>query len=99
MGNLVSGNNQPSRRVKDEVEGHIGVRHVNRPDDLLRVIDIDVSEDGKTQETHGFLSVNENNNSGTSFLLKRGDKSLPHGHKQWFLHERLYGGKDEEKPE
>jgi hypothetical protein len=49
---------------------------VNSSQNSFRVIDIDLSKNGETQNAHGFLAVYKKNDSRISLVLDPGDEAL-----------------------
>ena len=62
--------------VKDDVERDVVVRHLDRAQHLLRVVDVDVARDGEAQKPHRLLPVHEQNDAGISSSFQ-GPKTSP----------------------
>ena len=59
LGDLQRSEHQPAGSMKDNIERHFPISHVNGADDLLRIVDIDVAKDREAQEIHGFLAMHQ----------------------------------------
>jgi predicted phosphoribosyltransferase len=58
-GDLRSREDEPSWGVQNEVQGHILIGYLDRAQDLLGVIDVNVADEGKAQQPHRLLTVHE----------------------------------------
>ncbi len=98
MGDLHGGQNKPPRRMNDEVDRGFGIGHLDRTQDLLGVLNVDVAKNGKTEKVHRLLPVDEGNGprpSGTLEVPERlatGILEHPAGH------DRLDHHQNEKKP-
>jgi hypothetical protein len=91
--------NQPARGVKNHVERHLVVRHLDGAQDFLGVIDVDVARERESQEPHDLLPVHEEYHPGISLLLQLRDLARPHGLEHALTQDRLQGREHEEEPE
>ena len=62
---------------------------MNGPENLFRVIDIDIAENGDTQKTHGFLAMHQENDPGAAQFFQAGDQSLPGDVEKFLFQHRL----------
>ena len=90
---------QAARRVENHVERHIVVRHLDGAQNILRVVDVDIAGQGKTEESHRLLPVDEQNDPRISLPLQLRDLPRAHGVEHLLTQDGLQRGKDEEKPE
>lgn len=90
---------QSARRMQNEVERYLFVRHLDGPENLFGIIDIDVASHREAEESHGFLPVHEQDHPRLSLVFKL--PKLPHTH--CFQHALLQHGldrrEDEEQPD
>src|ERR1700730_5723869 len=97
--NLQRGQDQSSWRVQHDVQRHGGVSQMNGPQDLFRIIHIDVPKSGESQDAHGFLTVHEENDAGLPLSFDPGDQALTGCLKKMLFENRLECGKHEEYPQ
>ena len=88
-----------ARSVQHDVERHFVVGHLDRAQDFLRVIDIDVAHQGETQQVHGLLPMDQQDDATVALLLDLGDLALAHRLEISALQNRLKRRNDEEQPE
>ncbi len=69
VGHLLRGQHQAARRVQDDIYGYGIIRHLDGPDDLLRILDVDVAHEGKAEEAQGLLTVYESDDPAAAFSL------------------------------
>jgi hypothetical protein len=62
---------------------------MNGPQDLFRIIHIDVPKNGESQDAHGFLTVHEEYHPGFPLALDPGDQALTGGLEKLLLENRL----------
>jgi len=74
--NLQRGQDQSSWRVQHEVQRHGGVRQVNGPQDLFRIIDIDIAKKRGIPECSWFPGGAQEYHSGFPHALDPGDQAL-----------------------
>src|ERR1700736_5207627 len=72
---------------------------MNGADHLLAVVDVDVTEQRKAQQTHRLLPVDEQDHAGFPFSLNKGAPELPRRFQQPLVYNRLKCRKHEKKPE
>src|SRR5437667_151136 len=72
---------------------------MNGADHLLAVVDVDVTEQRKAQQTHRLLPVDEQNHARFPFTLNNGDQPLPRRFQQTLFDNRLKCRKHEKQPE
>ncbi len=58
-GNLQRREHQAAGRLEDQVEGHLGIGHVNRADHVFRILDVDIADDRETQQAHRLLAMHQ----------------------------------------
>ena len=98
-GDLERGQYQAPRRVQHDVEGHLGIGEVDRPQDRLGIVHVDVSEDREAQDAHGLLAVHEEDHPGAALALDAGDQASARGLQEPLPEHRLKGGEHEEQPQ
>src|SRR5579875_3292975 len=59
VGDLLGGQDQTAGRMQDEVDRHRWIGQLDRPQDLLRVVNIDVAGDREAKQAHGLLAVDQ----------------------------------------
>src|SRR5512142_345104 len=72
--NLLGGEDEPARRVQDDIDRGIGRGQADGPEDLLRVFDIDIAGKRESKERERFLPVDEGDEARATFLFKRSDE-------------------------
>jgi hypothetical protein len=77
-GDLDCGEHQAARRMQNDIQWHIGVRHVNGAENLFGVIDIDVAHEREPQEPHRFLPVHEQDDPRVTLSLQLRDFARAH---------------------
>lgn len=77
LGDLLRRKNEATWGVEDEVYGHVLVREADGPQDLLRVVNVDVAGDGDPQKAHRLLAVDEGDDPAFPPPLQLGDLSGP----------------------
>lgn len=90
---------EAARRVQNHVERHVVVRHLDGAQNVLRVIDVDIAGQWKTEKPHRLLSVHQQNDPGIPASLQLRDLSRPHEVHHLLTQDGLQRGKYEEKPE
>src|SRR5207253_6838463 len=61
--NLRGRQDQAAGRMEDEVERNLWIGQMNRTNQVFAIVDIDVTEDRKPEETHRFLAMNKQNHA------------------------------------
>jgi hypothetical protein len=85
--------------VENYVNRHIGIRQADRAQDVLGIVDIDVTDDGKAEQAHRLLAMDHSYYTGVSFSLEAQDSALASRFEHVLLHNRLECGYYEKKPE
>jgi hypothetical protein len=67
---LFRSEHEATGRVEDEVDGHIRWGHADGPEDLLGVLNVDVSGKGDAPKRHGFLAMDEGDDPAFPFDFK-----------------------------
>src|ERR1700730_11269157 len=57
LGDLQRRKYEAARRVQDEVERHVGIGHLYSAKNLFGIVDVDVTCNRKTEQSHGFLTM------------------------------------------
>jgi len=70
---LLGGQHQPPGRVEDEVDGHVGWRQLDGPQDLLGVVDVDVASQRDAQQRHLLLAVDQGDDPAVTAGLQPPD--------------------------
>jgi hypothetical protein len=99
VGNLQRREDEASRRVQDQVQWDFGIGHVDRPQHLFGVVDVDVAHDRKPEELHRLLTVHEQDDAGVSHPLQLRDFSHSHGVEQALPDDRLKRRQHKKDPE
>ena len=89
----------PPGSVKDQVDWDVRVGHVDGAEHLLRVVDVDVAEDGEAQQAHRLLTVDQQDDPRAALPLDLRDQPLARGVEVALLDDRLQRRDDEEQPE
>jgi hypothetical protein len=84
--------------MQHDVERHASVGHMNGAQDRFRVVQVDVPHQRKTQEAHGLLTVDHQDEAGAALLLDVGDLAPPHGVVEPLGDHRLDGREEKEDP-
>ena len=90
--------NEPSRGVENEVQRDIGIGHVDGPQHLLGVVDVDIAHDRKPEEFHRLLTVHEQNDAGVPVALQLRDLAHSHRIEQALADHRLKRRQHEKDP-
>ena len=93
-GDLGGGEHQAARGMEHQVNGHVVAGEVNGPEDFLGVINVDVTENGKAQQSHGFLAVDQENHPGRAFLLHLQNQAFAGEFHELLSEEGLQGNED-----
>src|ERR1700675_684275 len=78
-----------TRRVEDEVERHIGIRHLDGAQNVFGIVNVDVTRYWKTEEPHGLLPVHQQDHPRFSLALKLRNLAHPHSLKHLLPQHRL----------
>src|ERR1700730_2895283 len=84
--------------MQHNVQRHGWVSEVNGSEDLFRVIHIDVPENRKAEDAHGFLTVHEENHSRVALPFEFGDETLARSLEKALFENGLHRRKQEEHP-
>jgi hypothetical protein len=68
-GDLLRSENEPPGRMENQIDRHILGGHSDRPEQVLRIFDVDIAGDGKSKEAHGLLPMNHGDHSRLALLL------------------------------
>lgn len=98
LGDLLRRKNEATWGVEDEVYGHVLVREADGPQDLLRVVNVDVAGDGDPQKAHRLLAVDEGDDPAFPLPFQLGDLSGPGPEEPLLLEVGGEDGEDEEEP-
>ena len=78
--------------------GNVPIGQVNGPQHPFQVIRVDVPIDGKAQEAHIFLAVQQKNDPGIPLALDPGNQALPRRFEKTLLELWLQSREREEHP-
>src|SRR5580704_9732386 len=98
-GYLERGEHQTSRRVKDYVDRHIAIRQANSTQDLFGIVNVDVADNRKPQETHGLLAMDHRDHARVPLSFKARESAAARGFQHVLLYNGLQRGHHEKKPE
>src|SRR5258708_15015146 len=70
---------ETARRVENEVERHICIRHLDRTQNLFGIIDVDVAGNRKTEKPHGLLPMHQQDHPRFPFALEVRNLADTHG--------------------
>src|SRR5882757_496270 len=70
---------QTARRVENEVEWYIGIRHLDRTQNVFGIVDVDVAGNRKTEKPHGLLPMHQQDHPRFPFALELRNLADPHG--------------------
>ena len=73
---LLRRKNEPTRRVQQEIDRHIGRRESDRAQHVLGVLDVDVPRHGEAEDAHRLLAVDHRDQARVARLLDRPDRGL-----------------------
>jgi hypothetical protein len=82
--------------VQDEVERHVGIGHLYSAKNLFGIVDVDVTCNRKTEQSHGFLTMHHQDHPRFSRALELRDFAHPHGLEHLLLQQWLDRREDEE---
>jgi hypothetical protein len=88
--------NQAAGRMEDEIKRNIIVRHLNGAQYFLGVIDVDVARHRKSEKSHRFLSMHEQNDARVSYTLQSSNLACTHRIHYSLLQHRLESREDKE---
>jgi len=74
---LFRSQHQAARRVDEKVNGHVLGGEADRPEDLLGILDVNVSSDGKAEEAHGLLAMDHRDETRLASLLETVERPVP----------------------
>ncbi len=98
-GDLQRREDETSRCVQNEVQGDVVVGHMDRAEDLFRVVYVDIAHDRKSEEPHRLLTMHEQDDAGVTLPLQLGDLPHPHGIQHALPQDRLKRRQHKEDPE
>ena len=98
-GNLGCRKHKAARRMQHDVERHLVVGHLDCAQYFFGVVDVDVAHQGKAQQVHRLLSMDQQDDATGALLLDLGDLACAHRLKIPALQNRLQRRNDEEQPE
>ena len=98
-GDLQGRQHEPARGMEHDVERHVAVGHLDRPQHRLGIVDVDVAHHRKAQKPHRLLAVDEEDHPRVPLLLDLGDLAGAHRLQHALLDDRLQRRDDEEDPE
>src|SRR5882757_7751583 len=96
---LQRGQDETARRVENEVEWHIGIRHLDRTQNVFGIIDVDVAGNRKTEKPHGLLPMHQQDYPRFPFALELRNLADAHGLEHLLPQHRLDRGEYEEEPD
>jgi hypothetical protein len=96
IGDLFRRKDQSSRRMKGQIDGHIIVGQFDRPEDLFRILNIDVAGNWESKQGQRFLAMDEYDRS-TITLLLQGSNHSPAGRLEHLLSNDGLHRSDDEK--
>jgi len=76
---LLGGQHQPARRVKDQVDRNRFVRELDRAQEVLRVLNVDEPRDRETEEAHRLLAMDQPDHATAALLLEPPERPDPLG--------------------
>src|SRR2546425_1581136 len=95
---LFRGEDQPSRGVQNDVNRHILVGQLNGAEDGLRVLDVDVANQGKSQQAQSLLAMDQRDDTALALVLQEIEQAQPLRLKHALANDRLQGGNDDKDP-
>ena len=99
IGNLLGGQNKTARRVQDEVNRQIWVGQFDGAQNLLGVLDVDVSRHGESEEGHAFLAMDQRNDSRGTPGFQRAHQTQTGSFDHFLPDKRHKGCNDQKDPE
>jgi hypothetical protein len=70
LSNLFGCQYESAGRVQDEVKGQVLRCKAHGPEHLFRVVYVQVAGEGDTKEAHGFLAVDQSDDSRSPFFFE-----------------------------
>jgi hypothetical protein len=70
-GDLLGGQHQSAGGVQDQVDRHLPAGHLDRPDERLGVLDVDVAAEGDPKDRQPLTAVDEGDRSRVVAPLQR----------------------------
>jgi len=96
---LIRREDEPARRMENHVDGHVWGRQPNGSQHLLGVLNVDVAQDGKAEETHGLLPMDHRDHPRAALALDRPERAqAPHG-EDIALHSGLQRRDEDDDPD
>ena len=77
-GDLHGREHEPARRVQDDVERHVVVRHLDCAQNILGVVDVDVAHEREAQQPHGLLPVHQQDHARAPLGFELRDLARAH---------------------
>jgi hypothetical protein len=99
MGDLVRGQDQPTRRVEDQVDGDGRIGELDRTQQPLRILDVDVAGDREAEEAHRLLAVDQPDGAALALFLELAKEPHPLGLEQALAEHGLQRRDDDEQPQ
>jgi hypothetical protein len=96
---LLGGQHQPARGVQHQVDRYLPASELDRADDGLGVVDVEVAAERDREDREPFAAVDQSDRAGAVALLERAQGLGAADRQHALLDERLQPGQDEERPQ
>jgi hypothetical protein len=95
-GDLACGDHEPAGGMQDDLDRPVGRRLPDRPEDALRVVDVDVADEREAQERHRLLPVDQRDGGAAALLRDCLERAPALHHQRVALRRRLERREDED---